>query len=69
MTTPDPPKNAAFYQEIRQQLRLANQAVAEAQAENRRLGLPELHVIQGKLWYALPDGTLTDELPAILQEG
>ncbi len=41
--------------------RIGNRAVKKAQEENRQKGLPNVYSINGKIVYALPDGTLTTE--------
>lgn len=47
--------------------RIANEAVAEAIAENKRLGIPEFFWKAGKIYYVTPEGELTTERPAILR--
>ena len=44
--------------------RVGNLAVKEAQAENRRLGLPNVYWSPERgMYYELPDGTITSESP------
>lgn len=43
--------------------RLANIAVKKAQEENRKKGIPNVYVINGKIVYQLPDGTITEKDP------
>jgi hypothetical protein len=38
--------------------RIGNRAVREAQAENHRLGLPNIYSREGKIIYEMPDGTI-----------
>jgi hypothetical protein len=45
-------------------LRVANEAAAKARAENKKLGIASPISINGKLYYELPDGTITDKKPA-----
>ena len=45
-------------------LRIANEAAAKARAENKALGIASPISINGKLYYELPDGTITDQKPA-----
>ena len=45
-------------------LRIANQAAAKARAENKALRIASPISINGKLYYELPDGTITDKKPA-----
>ena len=47
------------YEILLKVLRIANRAVKKAQEENRRLGLPNVYVKNGKIVYELPDGTLS----------
>ena len=46
-----------FYVEI------GNQAVHEAQEENRKLGIPNTYSFNGKIYFEMPDGTITTESP------
>ena len=51
---------------IREMLELkqvGTQAAREAQAENRRLGIPNAYSRNGTLYFELPDGTITQEDP------
>jgi len=41
--------------------RIGNRAVKKAQEENRQKGLPNVYSINGKIVYALPDGSFTTE--------
>ena len=41
--------------------RIGNRAVKKAQEENWRKGLPNVYSVNGKILYALPDGTFTTE--------
>lgn len=41
--------------------RIGNRAVKKAQEENRQKGLPNVYSINGKIVYALPDGTFTTD--------
>ncbi|MEX2212922.1 MAG: hypothetical protein WD768_02265 [Phycisphaeraceae bacterium] len=49
--------------ETLEMLKIGNRAVHKAQEENRRLGLPNVYSHNGKLYYELPDGTITTESP------
>ena len=42
---------------------IGNWAVRKAQAESRRLGVPNVYSINGIIHYERPDGTLTTEDP------
>ena len=46
--------------EIRQ---IGSRAVHKAQEENRRLGIPNTYRINWRIYYELPDGTLSLEDP------
>jgi hypothetical protein len=43
--------------------RLANDAATHAIEENRRLGVPNVYCINGRIYYELPNGELTLEDP------
>jgi len=43
--------------------RIGNRAVKKAQEENRQRGLPNVYSKNKKLYYELPDGTITMENP------
>jgi hypothetical protein len=49
------------YKEIFKISKLFNRAVKKAQEENRRKGIPNVYCINGKIVYALPDGTFATE--------
>jgi hypothetical protein len=38
--------------------RIGNRAVRKAQEENRRLGIPNVYCINGKMIFEMPDGTI-----------
>jgi hypothetical protein len=42
---------------------IGSAAVKKAQEENRRLGIPNVYFISGRIYYELPDGTLSLEDP------
>lgn len=52
-----------LYIETSEILRIANRAVQKALAENKKLGIPQSFVKNGKVYYSLEDGTITDKLP------
>lgn len=56
-----------LYIEARNILRIANQAVKEAKEENKRLGIPNTFWRNGKVYYELPNGEITDIRPDILK--
>ena len=43
--------------------RIASHAVRKAQEENRKNGVPNVYVINGKNVWQLPDSSLTDKSP------
>jgi hypothetical protein len=43
--------------------RLGNRAVRKAQAENRKLGIPNAFSRQEKVYFELPSGQITEENP------
>lgn len=44
-------------------MRIMHSAVSKAQAENRRLGIPNVYVINGIRYFELPDGEITRTPP------
>ena len=46
-----------------QMLKVGNRAVKKAQEENRRAGLPSVYSKNKKLYFELPDGTITMKNP------
>ena len=44
---------------------IGTQAAREAQAENRRLGIPNAYARNGTLYFELPDGTITQDDPFV----
>jgi len=51
--------SAETYAAIDDLVRLANIAVAKAQEENRRRGVPNVYSINGRIYYELPNGELS----------
>lgn len=49
----------ATYVRIDELRRVASTAVAKAQDENRRLGVPNVYSINGRIYYELPSGELS----------
>ncbi|TAE31150.1 MAG: hypothetical protein EAZ92_03120 [Candidatus Kapaibacterium sp.] len=45
--------------------RIADGAVRKAQEENRKNGIPNVYSLNGKIFYELPDGTITDVQPDV----
>ena len=48
---------------VEKMTRIANTAVHQAQEENRRLGIPNVYCINGKIIWQMPDGSITDKNP------
>ena len=46
------------YEKLLEFERIGNRAVREAQAENHRLGLPNIYSRKGKIIYEMPDGEI-----------
>ena len=55
------------YELLIEATRLGNEAVARAQEENRRMGLPNVYSKDGRLYFQLPDGRITMTMPKILK--
>ena len=53
------------YEAIDELLRIGNAAVAKAQEESRRMGVPNVYAINGRIYYETPTGELspTDPYP------
>ena len=45
--------------------RIVTESVLAAQEENRRKGVPNVYVLNGKLVWQLPDGTVMTRQPAM----
>lgn len=58
----------AFLREKNEIKRIANQAVMQAKAENKRFGIPEFFSKNGVIYYVLENGELTTERPTILNK-
>lgn len=46
------------YERMAEFVRIGNRAVHEAQAENHRLGLPNIYSRNGRIIYEMPDGEI-----------
>ncbi|MCK4304215.1 MAG: hypothetical protein KAY24_08240 [Candidatus Eisenbacteria sp.] len=51
------------YRQAAEMLRIGSRAVRRAQEESRRLGVPNVYVHNGTIFYELPDGELTTADP------
>lgn len=50
--------SAETYKKMAEFVRIGNRAVREAQAENHRLGLPNIYSRHGRIIYEMPDGEI-----------
>jgi len=50
--------SAETYKKMAEFVRIGNRAVRQAQAENHRLGLPNIYSRDGKIIYEMPDGEI-----------
>ena len=55
--------SAETYATIEEIVRLANRAIARAQEESRRLGVPNVYSINGRLYYETSNGELSVKDP------
>lgn len=51
--------SAETYEAIDQLVRIGNAAVAKAQEESRRMGVPNVYSINGRIYYETPTGELS----------
>lgn len=59
--------NDDLYLELRNILRIANQAASKAKAENLKYGIPKIFYRKGILYYELENGVITTQRPEILK--
>ncbi len=52
-----------IYQQTEFINKVAAQAMQEEKEKNKRLGIPSSFMQNGKIFYELPDGTITDQKP------
>ncbi len=50
--------SAETYERMSEFVRIGNRGVREAQAENHRLGLPNIYSRNGRIIYEMPDGEI-----------
>ena len=50
--------SAETYERMSEFVRIGNRGVREAQAENHRLGLPNIYSLGGRIIYEMPDGEI-----------
>ena len=58
-----PQLTAEMYAAIDDLIRLGSIAVAQAQDDSRRLGIPNVYSINGRIYYETPTGELSDTDP------
>ncbi len=51
------------YKALIKMTRIGSRAIKKAQEENRRKGLPSVYSKNNRLYYELPDGTITMKKP------
>ena len=51
------------YQKAFEIVKIGNRAVRKAQEENRKLGIPSVYSINGKIYFELPNGEITTKDP------
>jgi hypothetical protein len=57
-----------LYQEASLYSKLFNEAIKDAQEENRQKGIPNVYSHRGKFFYELPNGDIVTELPETLKQ-
>jgi hypothetical protein len=62
VTNKNPP-SLETYRNAAEMQRIGSRAVRKAQEESRRLGVPNVYSRNGKLYYELPNGEITDKNP------
>jgi hypothetical protein len=55
--------SAATYSKIDDLLRIGGAAISKAQDESRRMGVPNVYSIRGRLYYETPTGELSTSDP------
>jgi len=62
MSIKKPSRIEAYQKDVELQ-RIGNRAVLAAQEESRRMGVPNVYSMNGKLFFELPNGEITDKNP------
>lgn len=57
-----------LYQELIEIIRIGNEAIMLAKDENKKLGIPEVFIKKGQLYFELLNGEITKERPEILKK-
>ena len=55
-----------LYVDLADMLTVANQAVKKAKEENQKMGIPDTFSKNGRVYYMLQDGSITQDRPNIL---
>lgn len=58
----------SIYIEMRNIVRIANQAAQKAKEENKKYGIPRIFSRKGIIYYELENGEITTERPEILKK-
>ena len=58
-----PHKSQSFYKRALELIAIGNRGVQAAMIENRKKGLPNVFGIDDKIYYRMPDGTITMKSP------
>ena len=61
-------RNLEIYKSASEMVRIGNKAVREAQNRLRAKGLPIVFSRNGRIFYELPDGQITEQKPSILND-
>ncbi len=59
--------NVETFQKVDEFMRVFRSAVRKAQAESRRLGVPNVYFIDGQVLYELPNGEYTRTPPPVVE--
>ena len=57
-----------IYIEMRNIVRIANQAASQAKLENKKYGIPKIFARNNIIYFELDNGKITTERPEILKE-
>ncbi len=60
-------KNKELYIKEAEIIGIANEAVFKAKEKNKELGLPEFFTKNGILYFVLPSGEITKQVPEIMK--
>lgn len=61
-------KDSDLYLEMRDILRIANQAAMKAKEENKKYGIPKMFARNGIVYFEYDNGEITTEIPEILKK-